>query len=448
MKVLFEHLQKKMEAVELFELDSTVDLVIFESGHLKNLNTLNSKGAAVRAVSGGKLGQAIVSDMRSPEETAARVREIAGQGDPVSFEFSDAETIPELDLVDDRIAGLEPRDIVELGQEAIDAIKRYDPEINAEFIGERTKDKVSVLTSRGSDLHFERLFFSYGLSAELIEPTNILRIGKYAKGITPPRSPVETAKDIVETMRIGRKTVPFKPGKLPVLFAPSAMSDVLMAFTGSVDGDMIAKKVSPLCGRMGEQILDPGITILDDPWHPDGIMSAPFDDEGTPTFRKPLIEKGVLRHFMTDRKSAATLNMKPSGNGFRAVPFERYKSFAQGVSTDFSNLIMEPGGKPLDQLRSDIQYGIEIHQINGILLGDLIGGDFSGSLEVAYLIENGERVGRVKNAMIAGNFFNVFKDQLADLSAEQEWSGTFGGCSGALLLPWISTVDVDISGTD
>ena len=70
---------------------------------------------------------------------------------------------------------------------------------------------------------------------------------------------------------------------------------------------------------------------------------------------------------------------------------------------------MNPGSKPLAELRGDIDMGIEIHQINGILLGDLIGGDFSGSLEVAYLIQNGERVGRIKNAMIGGNFFHHFQ---------------------------------------
>ena len=70
---------------------------------------------------------------------------------------------------------------------------------------------------------------------------------------------------------------------------------------------MVAKKVSPLHNRMGETILDSRITILDDPWHPDGIMSAPFDDEGTPTQRKPLIENGVLNGFLSDRSAAAAM---------------------------------------------------------------------------------------------------------------------------------------------
>ncbi|MBN2057074.1 hypothetical protein JW905_19260, partial [bacterium] len=150
----------------------------------------------------------------------------------------------------------------------------------------------------------------------------------------------------------------------------------------------------------------------------------------------------------TDRQSAATLGIAPTGNGYRAVPFERYKSFGVGIGTDFSNFVMESGDTPLGELRSGIDYGIEIHQINGILLGDLIGGDFSGSLEAAFLIRDGERVGRVKNAMIGGNFFRLFNEQLAGLSADREWSGTFGGCSGAFLLPYVLAGDVDISGTD
>ena len=49
--------------------------------------------------------------------------------------------------------------------------------------------------------------------------------------------------------------------------------------------------------------------------------------------------------------------------------------------------------------------------------------------------------------MIAGNFFKIFKDQLIGLSKEQEWGGTFGGCSGSFLFPWICVDNVDISGT-
>ena len=445
---LMENLNKQCHEAEIFRLQSTVNLVLFENSKLKHVNTLSNEGAAIRAMIGGKLGQAIVSDFRHPGDVAGRLRKLAELGDTAGFHFNEPATYARLKLIRDSIADLSLEEIIQLGQTAVDLLKSYDSNINAELIFERSLETVSVQTSQGVDAQFQRMYFSFGLMGELVEGRNILRIGKYCKGLNMVNPPQKIAQELVENLKIGRKNVPFKPGKISVVLAPSALSDVLEAFTGSVDADLVAKGVSPLKGRIGQQILDPRLTILDDPGHPDGIMSAPFDDEGSPAQRKAIIEKGVLKSYIGNLKAAAELGLAPTGNGFRLVPFERYKSFTENVSTEFSNLIMEPGPVPLESLRGEIAYGIEIHQINGILLGDLIGGDFSGSLEVAYLIRDGERVGRIKDAMISGNFFQLFRDNVGEISADREWSGTFGGCSGALLLPYVRIDGVEISGAE
>jgi PmbA protein len=49
-------------------------------------------------------------------------------------------------------------------------------------------------------------------------------------------------------------------------------------------------------------------------------------------------------------------------------------------------------------------------------------GDLSVNLELAFLIENGEIVGRVKDAMLAGNAFEAFRN-VGRISAETEWHG-------------------------
>ena len=50
--------------------------------------------------------------------------------------------------------------------------------------------------------------------------------------------------------------------------------------------------------------------------------------------------------------------------------------------------------------------------------------------------------------MIGGNFFKIFKNQLEEITSDRQWSGTFGGCSGAFLLPWLRVGDIEISGSD
>lgn len=448
MQELMRNLKTVTDSSEVFGHESMVNLVGFENNRLKSLNTLNANGAAIRAVVDGKIGQCIASDLRHPHQLAHKIKTLAEFGDPVSFDFCAPGDYPSLQLTDPEVVSMDIGQIVQDGKDAIAVLNDYDPNVMCKFIAERSLDKVHVLTSAGTDVSYDRMFYSFGVLVELVEGKNILRMTRYAKGISKTRPSTEVAQDLVRYLKIGRNNVPHPSGKMKVLFSPASLADVLMAFTGSVDGDLAARGVSPLAKRMGEQVLDPRITIWDDPWHPNGIMSAPCDDEGTPTLRKAIIDKGVLRSYIADRQAAAKLGIPPTGNGFRAIPFERYKSFSVSIATDFSNFVLDPGPTPIEKLRSQIDYGIEVHQINGILLGDLIGGDFSGSLEIAFLIRDGERVGRVKNSMIAGNFFKLFKDQVIDLSREQEWGGTFGGCSGSFLLPWVCLDGVDISGTD
>ena len=134
--------------------------------------------------------------------------------------------------MDERVVNMPVSRLIEDGEKAVDIIRSYDSDVIVSFIGERTRENVRIMTSRGANADYERMYYSYGVHTELIEEQNILQISKYAKGIRPPRSAEDTAKEIVENLRIGRKNVSFKPGKMTVVFAPTALADVLMAFTG------------------------------------------------------------------------------------------------------------------------------------------------------------------------------------------------------------------------
>ncbi len=68
--------------------------------------------------------------------------------------------------------------------------------------------------------------------------------------------------------------------------------------------DQIQKDLSILKDRQGENIMSPLITIVDEPQLPDGFSSCDFDDEGVPTQRTVIVENGVFKEALYDRKSA------------------------------------------------------------------------------------------------------------------------------------------------
>ena len=73
---------------------------------------------------------------------------------------------------------------------------------------------------------------------------------------------------------------------------------------------------------------------------------------------------------------------------------------------------------------SDIKEGLVVEQLMGATQGNVLGGDFSGNVLLGYKIENGKIVGRVKDTMVSGNIYKLFKD-IAAIGSESRWEGSF-----------------------
>jgi len=60
----------------------------------------------------------------------------------------------------------------------------------------------------------------------------------------------------------------------------------------------------------------------------------------------------------------------------------------------------------------------------GATQGNILGGDFSGNVLLGYKVESGKIVGRVKNTMVSGNIYQIFK-QITAIGSETKWVGGF-----------------------
>lgn len=445
MKTILENSRRYCDACELFDLDTTTTIVGFDDQRLKFIDVSQERGIAIRLMIQDRLAQGYATDIRRLDALIKATSVNAQYCDPVAFRFSTPSHYPLLDLAKPEVLDYPIEKMIGIGEETVKIVKDYDPDIKTMFSISTTNSDLHVMNTYGVDAGYKKAVASYSLSAQLVQPANIIQLMKGWKGLAWTSDPILMAHEMVEDMSLARKTVDFTTGKFPIIFTPSALGDIFMAFVGAVSGDYVAKGMSPLVGKIGEQILDPRITIWDDPLHPEGTFSMPTDDEGTPGFKKNVIENGILKMWLADRRSAAELGIEPTGNGQRNTAFEKTKSFSAGVHTDFTNMVVQPGDVSYSSMLTDIDKGLEVHYITGILLGNLINGDFSGNLEVAYKIENGMRVGRVKDVMIGGNFFNLFKNNLRNIGDRGYWTGSFGGGSGSMFLPHILLDNVDVS---
>ncbi|HYW69378.1 MAG TPA: metallopeptidase TldD-related protein, partial [bacterium] len=222
------------------------------------------------------------------------------------------------------------------------------------------------------------------------------------------------------------------------------VSDVLLTLIYGVNGSMVDRKVSPLTGRIGETIFDERISICDDGHMRTGYSSALFDDEGVPMQRTPLIDGGVLKSFLTDLRTAARLDMPLTGNGLKLKRLVQTKELGAMPAPEITNWTMAGGEKPYAELLSEVGDGIIVDSIMGIMMGNLVAGDFSGNVEYGLKVEGGEIKGRVKDTMVAGNIYSLFKDNLVALSKEVVRTGLMGFI-GSHEYPYVVLRDVAIS---
>lgn len=116
----------------------------------------------------------------------------------------------------------------------------------------------------------------------------------------------------------GRDPVEVAPGSWPVILEPPAVATVMqfLAYLG-FSGRSFLEGRAFTSGRLGEQFVDPRITLVDDAADP-AATGLPFDYEGTPKQRVELLRDGVAVGVVHDRHSAAKAGAASTGHGLPA----------------------------------------------------------------------------------------------------------------------------------
>jgi predicted Zn-dependent protease len=145
------------------------------------------------------------------------------------------------------------------------------------------------------------------------------------------------------------------------------------------------------------------------------------------------VEEGILKNFLADLRFAARLDLAP-GRGRRS-------GYASAPFPGAGNWAMKEGGTPLEQLLAEAEGGLLVDSLLGLHGSNLANGDFSANVGLGFAIgAGGEIQFRVKDAAIAGNFYQLLGDGLIGLSSQRRW-----GYSGSELLPWALCADVPVT---
>ncbi|MCI2068162.1 MAG: TldD/PmbA family protein [Bacilli bacterium] len=191
--------------------------------------------------------------------------------------------------------------------------------------------------------------------------------------------------------KLGAETI--KSGKYNVVLSPDCTAIYLAVLLEQLSSFSVSQHLSLFEGKLDQQVLSKKLTVKEDPWAGNPFSSS-FDDEGIPTQRKTLVDKGVIKTFLYDLEMAKKEGKQSTGNGYLSNG---------NIKPSLGFVKVKNGHKSLDQLLETVGQGLYIDELEGIGTGlNPQSGDYSLQAS-GFLIENGKLGKPVCLITVAGN---------------------------------------------
>ena len=407
-KVIARALMKGGDFADVYIENRVSRQIVMEESKFKSGLYGISQGAGVRVISGNKTGYAYTEEIT--EEKLLRAAEVASfvtlngkMTSPVSISETGRQSFitvqqPLGDVADEKRIDIMKR----ADQAAMDYDKRirmaminYYDEVRGRVIanseGVYLKDElpmmffiVQTMSDDGKARHMSRERLSKHMGFEMFDT------------FTPEMVAQRAAREAI--------------AMLDAQDAPAGIMDVVMqngwggvlvheAVGHPLEADNIAKKIGAFTGKVGQKVASDVFTMVDDGTIANARGTINFDDEGTPAKRNVLIEKGILRGYMSDVLSAKQLGMDRTGNG-------RRESYQYIPIPRMTNTFIEKGESDPADILASTKKGIYVQSLSGGSVNPVTG-VFNFTCREAYLIENGKKTLPIKGATLIGSCLGV-----------------------------------------
>ena len=416
MEHILTRAKKLAEEAEVFQISSEETQVRFEANRLKQIQTKQQTSMALRLVRQGRIGYATTTEIGDSQELVSNAVETAQFGTTARFQLPGLMDYPQVKVFDNAVESVSIEAMIGLGEEMIAAVTRHTPSIICEAGVSRGVISVSIINSRGGQADYRKSFFDLGIEGTLIEDTDMLFVGESENSCHPLSKPETVTALVLQQLELAKNRASAPSRQLPVVFTPNGVASALiLPLMVAFNGKTVLEGASPVGNRLGQPVFDDKLWLWDDPTVLYRPGSRPCDDEGIPSQRTPLVEKGTVASFLYDLQTAALAGTRSTGNGRRGggLPAPSPSAF-----------IIAPGNTTFDEMVQDVKEGLVIEQLMGAGQGNILGGDFSGNVLLGYKVENGKIVGRVKDTMVSGNVYQLLKEITA-IGREARWVGGF-----------------------
>lgn len=414
--------KKKLDEVEAYLVSNKVLTVRLVNNSVFEAKGVQDIGVGLRVVKNNMLGFSSTADL-SKKSLEKLVDAASSTGNarklPFKYSFPKPEKIPKVVGVYDRkLAELPSEKAVDLAYEMIEASLAHSNKIsdNAGVLNVVCYETLLLNThgvsAENSGTFFEASISATGKNGQNVSEGSNATAGRSLKELKPK----EVGEKAAEMAVLGLKSQKLKEDTYTVILDYEPTSEII-GYLSMLVSPMIARLYFPLLlDKVGKKIASQQLTLIDDPLMPNGVGSEPVDDEGTPSKRQVILDKGDLKAFVYDSFYGAVEKKKTTGNAVRA-------SFAVGVSSfpgkNYNgepipvprNPYFKPGRWKREEILEETKKGLLVRHFHYTRLTNPTRGDFTSVLRMGlYAVKNGEIVGALKKSRLLDNLLKILEN--------------------------------------
>lgn len=415
---------------EVYMEKTTNEVLRLHSGKLSTANVSKVKGAAIRIIKGELEVNSSITDC-TYENLLKAAKTLAGS-------FKDKKHVEVQPFVEKKVElVVNPKNVrgndisreVNLLKTASDTIYAYSKEI-VQVICNLTKTEKRIfvfasdstwqtdyrcntrlscqaVASDGKEM--ETGFDSFGRNQgmEMFDDFDVVPFAK------------QVAHDAVEMLH----AEPMQGGEMPVVINNGFGGVILHeACVHGLEATSVAKGMSVFCNKLGQKVASDIVNAVDDGTNLNAWGSINVDDEGTPSKCNVLIENGILKSYLVDKRNSKKMNHPITGSSRRES--YKYQTTSRMTNTYFLN-----GKSTFDEIIKSTEKGLFAKKMGGGSVNPATG-EFNFAVQVGYMIENGKITKPVKGATLVGSGKDVLLhiDMIGDnLSCGYGMCGSMSG---------------------
>ena len=393
------------ELAELFVEDRTSSNAVFDDGRVENLSSGRERGAGIRVIVGETTGFAHTADLseaglaEAAEAAAAAARSGGGGVREVALTRLEAPRPNEVAILPEAVAKARKVELLARADEAARSAGSAITQVTARYGDSRRR--ILVANSDGLLTEDDQVRTIFAVMAVASGDTG-MQTGYQSLGRTVGFELFDTydvtdlAREAAQRALLKLSARPAPSGTVPVVIGPGGGGVLFHEACGhGLEADLVAKGASVFAGRIGEQVADPRVTLVDDGTMAEEWGCFAVDDEGSPAARNVLIQDGILTDYMWDLLRSRKEGRPRSGNG-------RRQSYKHLPMVRMTNTYVLAGPDAPEDIVASTPSGVYVAHLGGGQVNTATG-DFVFGMTEAYLIEDGKITEPIREGNLIGN---------------------------------------------